>query len=637
MGSGGGDGGGGDDVIGAANVQAEAARKAAQVETHANRPDQYGPQASTTWSSQMVDANTGEPLTQINDGRWVSTDWYENQGGKESLGTWMPDIRHDKGGGYTGYNPGTAPGGTHPRAAGNEMAQLLIESGELTPNFDGSPAGGKVYNNPVEKWEQNTVLNPEWQAIVDQQRGTISAQQDYRTDRTNQWNANPVNFGNAGGANLQNTISKSDAENYGVQSANMGAQDWRQFGTTSPNMGAQDWRQFGTTEQTTGAQDWRQFGTSDPTIGADQWQNQGNSDPTLGADDWRQFGTSDPTLDGGTWDSRFGSADQSGGFGDHSMDGGGWDQIQYAPEAIRNKAEQQTLAFMNSQLDPQWDNKQADLETKLYNQGLQPGDAAFDRAMESQKTSRSGAYSGARNQALADSRAEANMLWGQEMSRSEQKNMQHQADIDNIYRARQSNIQNYQGQRTQDMNSYLNYQNSAFDQDFQSRNQQLQADLDYGNSAFQQDFDSRQQSLNAQLDYGRESWQQDFGNRQQQLDANRMYGQQAYDQDYQSRQQQLDANRLYSSEAFNQDLNSRQQAYDVNRMYSQEAFDQDYRSRQANITNALNYGNAEFGQNLSAQQLELQRLRDQEQAEQGRYALSDPGASYAALDSALNG
>ena len=544
------------DLEGIAELEARTRAQEVATETLANRPTQNGPRGSTTWDSVNVDPESGRPIHQDFRGIWQYSD--------------------------VELSPNGVPV--------NPMDQTGIQ-----PN---GVETGMFNKTPGKDWTQNVTLNPEWQESLDRSRELMDDQTDYRSGVVKDWTNNGIDYSDIGGDNISTTIGRGDLDQFGQQNAILGADDWRQFGTTNPNMGSQDWRQFGTTDQ---------------TIGAGQWQNQGNSDPTIGADDWRQFGQTGQTINSGDWDARFGNNDQSGGFGDHGMGGSDWDTVQYTPEALRNKAEQQTLAFMNAQLDPQWDTRQNDLEVKLTNQGLQPGDAAWDNAMASMSRSRDSAYSGARNQALADSRAEANMLWGQEMSRSEQKNQQTQADLDNIYRARQSNIQNYQGQRAQDMQGFLDYQNSAFDQDFKARQQTLNANLDYGNSAFQQDFQSRQQSLDAQLGYGRE----------------------AFNQDFQGRQQQLDANRMYSSEAFNQDLRARQQTFDTNRLYAQEAFDQDYRSRQANITNYLNYGNAEFGQNLSKSELDLQARRAQEELEQGRYDRINPNETSAGITAAL--
>lgn len=612
------------DLRGAAEVEADAARRAAERETHANRPDQFNPLGSVGWENNPIDASTGRPIKKDKNGHWQFAD----SGPVDQPPRPSNLVRNPR------YGDPSAPRGQEEwvhNGVDNEQTRAEWDAWQnWHDNINSSDGGNSAYGSridPVDRWTQTTTLTPEAQAILDAQLAAARQQQDYRAAQVQDWSDNPVDWGGIGGDNLEGTINRGDLGQFGQQSANMGAQDWRQFGTTNAQISGDDWRQFGTTDTQISGDDWRQFGTTDQTIGANDWQQQGNTEQTIGADDWRQFGTTDTTINSGDWDARFGGQDQSGGFGDHGMEGSDWNQISYTPDAIRRQAESETMNFMNSQLDPQWDTKQSDLETKLYNQGLQPGDAAWDNAMESQKNSRSSAYAGARNQALADSRAEASMLWGQEMQRSEQKNMQTQADVDNIYRARQSNISNYQGQRATDMQGYLAYQDTAFNQDYQQRQQQLDANLNYGNSAFQQDFDARGQRLNAQLGFGREAFGQDLQSRQQQLDANLAYGREGFGQDLASRQQQLDANLAYGREGYNQDYQSRQQQLDSNRLYSAQAFDQDYRSRQANINNYLNFGNAEFGQNLSAQELELRRRQAEEAAAQGRYGLVNPDST----------
>lgn len=53
------------DYVGAANAQASASRELTDVQNYANRPQQYTPFGSTTWSSQSVeDPATGKPVTQ---------------------------------------------------------------------------------------------------------------------------------------------------------------------------------------------------------------------------------------------------------------------------------------------------------------------------------------------------------------------------------------------------------------------------------------------------------------------------------------------------------------------------------------------------------------------------------------------
>jgi hypothetical protein len=677
-------------IMSAAEMEAEANRNAAQEELSANRPDQQGPQSTTAWTNRQIDANTGEPIIQLSDGTWVPQAWY--------------DANIDNGTVLTGHVAGEAKNDSDAQYRALHDARNN-PSGGGTTIYNGSPVDN------VTKWNQETNLRPEWQASLDGARGLMDSEIAYRDTMTNQWGDNPVDFGGYGGDNLQSTIGRGDLDRFGQNTQTTNANDYQQFGTSnpqlnggdwqnigmaSPNLGAQDWRQFGQTGQTIqanqwedigmasptlGANDYQQFGTSDPTIGADDWQQFGNTENTIGKDDWREFGNTEQTLNGGTYDERFGdaNADPTGGYGSHSQDGSDWNQIEYTPDAIRRQAEEETLNFMNSQLDPQWDTRQADLEQQLANQGLQWGDQAFDSAMKSMKNSRDQAYAGARNQALADSRSEASMLWGQEMQRSEQMNMQTQADVDNIYRARQANIGNYGQNASMEQQNYLAYQQAAFGQDLNSRQQQLDANLNYGREDYNQDFNSRQQSLNANLDYGNSAFQQDFQSRQQQLDADRGYGndafrqdlqskqqgldaqlgygREAYQQDYQSRQQNLDANRNYSNDAFGQDLASKQQGLDAQLNYGREGFQQDYQSRQQkldadlaygnqayqqdaqnrqrNITEYLNYGNSEFNQNQQSQQMALEAQIAQEQATQGRVGLINPSNTSGAINAAL--
>ena len=597
------------DVGEAARQEGYDARLAAQQETLANRPNQYGPKWNVEWERTAYDPNTGLPYDES-----------------------TPNVGWD--------------------------------------HDNNRPLGGYIDpGNRYYSWEQNTSLSDPFQQQLDQQLASAEQAQFYRDQQAYNWAVAPTDYTTSG---VQGTIGTGDLAQFGQNSPNMGAQDWRQFGTTSPTTGANDWRQFGTSDPTlgaddwrefgystptTGAQDWRQFGTTGPTIGADQWQNLGYTDNTIGADDWRQFGNTERTVNSGDYDARYGGENYRDEYGDHDMSGGDWSLIQYEPEHIRRQAEQQTLDFMNSQLDPQWDTRMQDLEIKLANQGLQWGDAAYDNAMAAQKRARDNAYGGARNQALADSRAEAMMLWDQEMGMSEQKNKYLQQDMDNAYRARQSNISNYLQGQGQDQQAYLNYQQAAFDQDRLARQQQLDANLGYGRESYQQDLQAREQALNAQLGYGRESYQQDFQSRQQQLDANRLYNQQAWEQDYgarqqaldanrmygeaafgqdyQSRQQQLDANRLYGDQAYQQDYSSRQQQLDANRMYSQQAFDQDLAARQANIGNYLNYGNAQFDQGMQNEQLSFAQRQAAERDAQARYGLVNPGDNAANIEGIL--
>ena len=531
---------------GATAAEAANNRSIARDQTYANFADTYGPFGESTWESQWRGPNGGEVVRFGSDGQYYVTPEF-----KAEWDSMTPEERH---------------------AAG------------MLDRYERERFGR---NDVTEEWENQQTLNPEWQAFLDNQRHQASFEQNARANMLGYQmdfdpetgNALGTYSGDGTGGYFSNDLDYTQVGDWDRVNQTIGRDDLGQFGTTNPNLGAQDWRQFG---------------TSDPTIGADDWRQHGYTDPTVGADDWREFGTTDQTINAGTYDERFGSQPSyRDEFGDHNQGGQDWSLIDYAPEAIRRQAEQQTLDFMNSQLDPQWQTREDELMQQLANQGLSYGDAAFTNALAGFNRQKNTAYEGARNQALADSRAEAMMLWDQEMGASEQKNKYLQQDWDNEFQARQSNIANYLAGRGQETQDYLAYQQAAFGQDLSSRQQQLDADWRYGQLAHQQDLQSRQQALDADLGFGREAFQQDYMGRQQQLDANRMY--------------------------------------------SQEAFNQDLQARQAAISNYLNYGNAEFNQGLSAQQLELMAMQQQEQLMQGRYNLLDPNATIGATAQALGG
>lgn len=477
------------DVVGAAEAEARAAAIRQQRELLADRPNQSGPFSSTEWTrGDAQDPASGRPVHQDFRGVWQFSD--------------------------VELSPNGVP----------------VDPEQQTGIQPNGRKSGMFESEPVRTWNQDTTLNDEWQTILDNQRGQLQGEIDYRNDTGAKWAANDFGTG--------------------------------QFGTTGQTIGTGDLARFaGGAPGQTGADDWRQFGTTQQTVGANDYQQFGKTENTIGAGDWQQFGNTNPIMNAGTFDERFGGGENQyrSEFGDHSMEGSQWDTVQYAPAAIRQQAQDATYNYATSRLDPQWEKRQADAEVQMRNQGLQPGDQQWDSQMKALTTGRNTAYDDARMQSLADSRAEAAMLWDQEMGRSEQKNRQTQADVDNIYRGRQSNIENYQQQRGQDMQGYLDYNKNAFGQDLAARQQKLDANLNYGQESYNQDLRSRQQLLDSHLSYGNEAYSQDYSTRQQQLDANRMYGQQAWEQGFNQNQADIGNYLKYGSEGFDQDYQSRQQ------------------------------------------------------------------------------
>ena len=75
----------------------------------------------------------------------------------------------------------------------------------------------------------------------------------------------------------------------------------------------------------------------------------------------------------------------------------------------RDDAESLSYNFQTSRLDPQWQDRASDLDIRLRNQGLRPGDEAYDRATRNLDFARTDAYAAARAQAQTEGRNEAEL------------------------------------------------------------------------------------------------------------------------------------------------------------------------------------------------------------------------------------
>jgi hypothetical protein len=85
----------------------------------------------------------------------------------------------------------------------------------------------------------------------------------------------------------------------------------------------------------------------------------------------------------------------------------------YDPNELRQQAEDAMYSQATSRLDPEWNQRQSDMEAQLAAQGLRPGDAAYDQQMQNFNRSRNDAYNQAKWSASEAGRAEANQLFGQ--------------------------------------------------------------------------------------------------------------------------------------------------------------------------------------------------------------------------------
>ena len=127
---------------------------------------------------------------------------------------------------------------------------------------------------------------------------------------------------------------------------------------------------------------------------------------------------------------------------DETAEAPNWEQfgegqsLQYDPNELRQRAEDAAYKRNTMRLDPQYESRQAQLETQLANQGLSAGDRAYDSAMQSFGNERTDAYERARLGSVGEGRAEASQLFGQQTKATDMANA-----------LRDSNIQEYIGKR----------------------------------------------------------------------------------------------------------------------------------------------------------------------------------------------
>ena len=89
-------------------------------------------------------------------------------------------------------------------------------------------------------------------------------------------------------------------------------------------------------------------------------------------------------------------------------------------EAARQAAEDAIYGRATSRLDPMWGQREEQMRTRLWNQGLRPGDEAWDTAMGNMERARTDAYQTAINQAIVGGGQEASRTFGLDMARRQQ-------------------------------------------------------------------------------------------------------------------------------------------------------------------------------------------------------------------------
>ena len=141
-------------------------------------------------------------------------------------------------------------------------------------------------------------------------------------------------------------------------------------------------------------------------------------------------------------------------------------QLAQTPEEIRNRAEQAIYDRSTSRLDPMWERRAADTEAKLRAQGMRPGDAAYDRAMDELNMQREDAYQTAMTESIMGGGAEAQRQFGM---MGQEAAFQNQA-------AQQAFMQEAQrrGMTNEEAQNEWEAQRSRYDQLFQRQMEQSQ-------------------------------------------------------------------------------------------------------------------------------------------------------------------
>ena len=111
----------------------------------------------------------------------------------------------------------------------------------------------------------------------------------------------------------------------------------------------------------------------------------------------------------------------------------------------RQRVEDALYSRSKSRLDPQFEMGQRDLETKLYNQGVQPGTEAWNRELDSLSRQKQDAYSGARTDAITGGGQEQSRLYGMDYQTANQnatlQNQARQQGLNELFSMRQTPLQ----------------------------------------------------------------------------------------------------------------------------------------------------------------------------------------------------
>jgi len=160
-------------------------------------------------------------------------------------------------------------------------------------------------------------------------------------------------------------------------------------------------------------------------------------------------------LGGGVDTEQFGQVDMDQyGMGDLDQFGPA-PTLDFDPTAIRNQAQDAAWNYATNRLDPRFEQESQQMEIKLRNQGLRPGDQAYDAQMSNLSNSRNDAYEQAMWGSYGEGRQEADSLFGQQLESAGFLGDQRQNNISNYLQNLESSYGRDVGAREQAIKNYL--------------------------------------------------------------------------------------------------------------------------------------------------------------------------------------
>lgn len=168
-----------------------------------------------------------------------------------------------------------------------------------------------------------------------------------------------------------------------------------------------------------GSTTWQQLTSYDPTIGANvsRWvQNESLAQPL------QQSLNSQMNIGAGRAQLAEGVMGRAWENYQNPFDWGKYGDIQqfnYDPTQQRQAAEDAAYQRQTNRLDPQFASRETALIERLNNQGLRPGDQAYDAAIANFETGRNDAYEQARLGSTAEGRTESDLMFNQALTQNQ--------------------------------------------------------------------------------------------------------------------------------------------------------------------------------------------------------------------------